>query len=187
MSRALHGLAATVLAALAVAGCSGGGGQDDPVTVSGSPGGGTGGGATAPSQDRAVRFATCMREHGVPDFPDPDPSGELTLDGVVNGSSIDTDSPAWTGALRRCRDLQPAGFAGRRRSSEQQEGALRFAQCMREHGVSDFPDPTPGAPLIDTSRIPSARGRGAREIPGFTAATDACMTTFGDQVGLRRP
>jgi hypothetical protein len=38
----------------------------------------------------------------------------------------------------------------------QQSAALKFAQCIRENGVQDFPDPVNGQPLVDTNRIPSA-------------------------------
>ena len=178
------GLAAVAVAlSLAGAGCggtasegSGAGGGADPGAGSGA--GGTSGGSSASrstsARDRAVRFSTCMRDHGVRAFPDPDASGELTLDGVVNGSSIDSDGPAWKAAIAACKDLQPSGFTGRKRGTAQQEAALAFARCVRKNGVRDFPDPVEGGPLIDTTRIPSAAGRGALEIPGFTAATDAC-------------
>jgi hypothetical protein len=45
---------------------------------------------------------------------------------------------------------------GSKRSSQQQQAALRFAQCIRENGVTDFPDPTTNSPLVDTNQIPSA-------------------------------
>ena len=67
-------------------------------------------------RDKAVRFAECMRENGVREFPDPDASGELTIDGVVNGSTLDPDSPAWKGAIGACKDLQPSGFTGHKRT-----------------------------------------------------------------------
>jgi hypothetical protein len=44
-----------------------------------------------------VKLAECMRENGVSEFPDPDASGNLTIDGVLNGSSPDPNflaSPA---------------------------------------------------------------------------------------------
>ena len=52
------------------------------------------------------------------------------------------------------------------------EKAVKFAPCARDHGMKDFPDPTSKEPLVDTSRIPSAAGRGARSISGFQAAAD---------------
>jgi hypothetical protein len=124
--------------------------------------------------NKGVKFAECMRDNGVSEFPDPDPSGELTIDGVVNGSSLDTSGPGWKQAISVCKDLQPAGFTGRRRSADQQDSALEFAQCMRDNGIEDFPDPTEGGPLIDTTKIPSAAGRGALDIPGFEAAQEKC-------------
>jgi hypothetical protein len=150
-------LAALAMVALIGAGCS-----ENANT-------GSGGGE---NRDKAVKFAECMRDNGVGEFPDPDASGELTIDGIVNGSSLDPSTPAWKDAIGACRDLQPAGFTGRKRSAEQQEAALEFAQCMRDNGVEDFPDPAPDGPLIDTSRMPGSPG--ARSIPGFQAAMEAC-------------
>jgi hypothetical protein len=144
MTRKLWTLAALATVALIGAGC-GGNGE------------GGGGNETAANQEKAVKFAQCMREHGVSQFPDPDASGELTIDGVLNGSSIDSDSPTWREAISACKDLQPPGFTGDgERSSGEQEAALRFAQCIRENGVPDFPDPAQGQPLVDTNRIPSS-------------------------------
>jgi hypothetical protein len=128
----------------------------------------------ATHRDKAMKFAKCMRDHGVSAFPDPDASGELTIDGIVNRSSLDPSAPAWKQAIRACKNLQPPGFTGHKRSAEQQRAALKFAACMRENGVEDFPDPTADAPLIDTNRIPSAAGRGALSIPGFQAAVQRC-------------
>jgi hypothetical protein len=156
------------LVALTVAGCS----ETPEETASTTP---------------TATFSACMRDHGVKDFPDPDASGELTIDAVANGTSIDTGSAAFEQALQACEELTPSGFTGRERTSEEQDGALAFAQCMREHGIKDFPDPEKGAPLIDTTRIPSAQGRGALDIPGFTAAVEACGDRFGDAAGIKRP
>ena len=38
----------------------------------------------ATPHDQAVRFAACMCENDVADFPDPDASGRLNYDGVVS-------------------------------------------------------------------------------------------------------
>ena len=110
----------------------------------------------ATDRDKAVKFAECMRDNGVSEFPDPDASGELTIDGVVNGSSLDPSSAAWKEAIGACKDLQPPGFTGHKRSARAAGAALKFAQCIRENGVKDFPDPANGEPLVDTNRIPSS-------------------------------
>jgi hypothetical protein len=159
MNRKLWPLAALAIVVLIGAGC---GGNDD-----GS------GNTTAANQEKAVKFAQCMRENGISQFPDPDASGQLTIDGVLNGSSIDPNSPTWNEAIAACKDLQPPGFTGNgERSADQQDAALKFAQCIRENGVTDFPDPAPGQPLVDTNRIPSASTAGGMSI--LNAAMQKC-------------
>jgi hypothetical protein len=121
---------------------------------------------------KAVKFAECMRANGVGAFPDPDASGALTIDAVANGSSVDTSGAAFTQAVSACKDLEPPGFTGYKRSPEQQKAALEFARCIRDNGVPDFPDPTPDAPLVDTNRIPSAATTGGMGI--LNAAMHKC-------------
>jgi hypothetical protein len=175
MSRKLRSLAALATVALIGAGCS----NDSDGTGSGT------GNDAAANQTEAVKFAECMRDNGVSEFPDPDASEGLTIDGVVNGSSLDPSTPAWNEAMGACKDLQPPGFTGDEEvTAEEQEARLEFAQCMRDNGVEDFPDPTEDGPLIDTNRIPSAAGRGARSIPGFDAAAQTCSHAFSDELGL---
>lgn len=168
MRRARAALGALALTALVGAGCGGGAGEGG-----GAAGGAAGGaGAGSSARDAAVRFSACMREHGVRAFPDPDASGELTVDAVVNGASIDPEGPAWKQAMDACEDLQPAGFTGEKRDAGQQDAALRFAECMRESGVEDFPDPAPGEPLVDTNRIPSSNTPGGMDV--LNAAMRTC-------------
>ena len=130
---------------------------------------GTGNGGNA---QRAVKFADCMRSNGVSGFPDPSASGKLTIDAVANGSSLDPSAPAFKQAISACKNLEPAGFMGSKRSSQQQQAALKFAECIRENGVNDFPDPIPNGPLVDTNRIPSAAEPGGMSI--LHAAMQKC-------------
>jgi hypothetical protein len=165
MRRNLRPLAALAIVALISAGCS-----NEP-----SENGNTGSSNSnknATNQGKAVKFAQCMRDNGVSEFPDPDASGEMTIDGILNGSSLDPNAPAWKQAVGACRDLQPPGFTGRKRSAEEQDDALGFAQCIRENGVEDFPDPVNGEPLVDTNRIPSAATDGGMTI--LNAAMQTC-------------
>ena len=134
---------------------------------------GTGGAATARFRsEKAVKFAECMRANGVSAFPDPDASGELTIDGIANGSSVDTSSPVFEQALSACKDLEPPGFTGTKATPQQRTARLEFAQCVRDNGVPDFPDPTPNGPLVDTNRIPSAATAGGMSI--LNAAMQKC-------------
>lgn len=135
---------------------------------------GSGNDNNAASAQKAVKFAECMRRNGVSQFPDPGTSGKLTIDAVANGSSLDPNTPAFTQAISACKDLEPAGFMGSKRSSQQQQAGLRFAECIRENGVTDFPDPLPNGPLVDTNRIPSAAE------PGGMSALHAAMQKCSD-------
>jgi hypothetical protein len=170
MNRKLWPLAALALVALIGAGCGGSSSSSD-------------GNTTAANQEKAVKFAECMRENGISQFPDPDASGNLTIDGVLNGSSIDPNSPTWNAAVDACKDLQPPGFTGGgERSTDEQDAALQFAQCIRDNGVPDFPDPGPGQPLIDTNRIPSANTADGMSI--LNAAMQKCRS-YSEQLGIQ--
>ena len=156
--------ALVVIVAL-ISGC----GSSTPAEIGTGSGGG---GNTLANAQKAVKFAGCMRRNGVSQFPDPGASGKLTIDAVANGSSLDTSTPAFTQAIGACKGLEPAGFMGSKRSSQQQQAALRFAQCIRTNGVPDFPDPTPNGPLVDTNRIPSAAEPGG--MSSLHAAMQKC-------------
>jgi hypothetical protein len=132
----------------------------------------TGGNNTAANAQKTVKFAECMRNNGVSRFPDPKASGKLTIDEIANGSSLDPSTPAFKRAISACKNLEPAGFTGSKRSSQQQDAALKFAQCIRKNGVTDFPDPIPNGPLVDTGRIPSSNQPGGMTI--LNAAMQKC-------------
>ena len=172
MSRTLWLLAALATLALIVAGCGNG-------TQGGAAGTGnstvvSGGNGTASIHQKAVKFAECMRANGVSAFPDPAASGSFTIDGVVNGSSLDPNSATFKQAIGACQNLEPPGVTGVKATPQQRTARLRFAQCIRDNGVPDFPDPTPNGPLIDTNRIPSLAGKDPRSDPGLNAAMHTC-------------
>jgi hypothetical protein len=116
-------------------------------------------------QEKAVKFAECMRANGVPHFPDPDPSGDFNF-------GVDVTREVWLKAVDACKAMKPPGALSSRRTPKEQAASLRFAQCVRDHGVKDFPDPVSGEPLIDTYKIPSSNKPGGMTI--LNAATQAC-------------
>jgi hypothetical protein len=138
---------------------------------------------TAANHAKAVKFSECMRANGVSNFPDPDASGNLTIDQVANGSQIDTSSPAWQQAISACKSLEPSGFTGSKRTAQQQSAARQFAQCIRQNGVPDFPDPTPNGPLVDTNRIPSAATSAG--MSALHTAMHKCGAIYGGELGVR--
>ena len=160
MRRTLWPLAALAMLTVIVAGCG-----------NGSTGAGNG---TASIHEKAVRFAECMRANGVSAFPDPSALGAFTIDQAVNGSSLDPNSAALKQAIGACKNLEPPGFTGGKVTPSQRTARLKFAQCMRDNGVPDFPDPTSSGPLIDTNRIPSLAGKDPRSDPALNAAMRRC-------------
>jgi len=117
------------------------------------------------AQEKAVKFAECMRGNGVPHFPDPDPNGDSNF-------GVDVTREVWLKAVDACKALKPPGALSSKRTPKQQSASLRFAQCVRDHGVKDFPDPINGEPLIDTYKIPSSNKPGGMTI--LNAATNKC-------------
>jgi hypothetical protein len=171
--RPLATLAIVAVVALISAGCGAGSSGDNKNAPSAPAGtGSSGGNKNASIHAKAVKFAECMRDNGVSEFPDPDASGSLTLDGVLNGSSIDPSNAAWKQAIGVCKDLEPPGFSGSKATPKQMSARLKFAQCVRDHGVKDFPDPTKDGPIIDTNRIPSSATQSG--MSALNAATHKC-------------
>jgi hypothetical protein len=106
-----------------------------------------------------------LRANGVPHFPDPGSKGETNF-------GVDVSRDVWLKAVDACKALKPPGALSSKRTPKEQSASLRFAQCVREHGVKDFPDPVNGEPLIDTYKIPSSNKPGGMTI--LNAATKAC-------------
>jgi hypothetical protein len=170
MSRTLWSLAALATLAMGVAGC-GNGTQGGPAGTGDSTIASQSNGASS-IHEKAVKFAECMRTNGVNTFPDPAASGSFTIDGVLNGSSLDPNSAAWKQAMGVCKNLQPPEFTGSKVTPQLRTARLRFAQCIRDNGVPDFPDPTANGPLVDTNRIPSAATPSG--MTALNAAMHAC-------------
>jgi hypothetical protein len=122
-------------------------------------------GATDPEQAR--KFAACMRENGVPDFPDPGPDGQFDMDQFRDS---DLDQQKVQAARDACRDLAPNGGQPPQLDAAQQEQLRQFAQCMRDNGV-DMPDPDPNSGGFGL-------GTGGqsfdRDDPAFQKALQAC-------------
>ncbi len=117
------------------------------------------------ASEKAVKFAACMRENGVGDFPDP-------TDKNADNYGVSVSKAVFVGAADACKALKPPGALSSKYTPRQLSAAVRFAQCMREKGgVKDFPDPVNGKPLIDTTKIPSSNKPGGMTILNAGAAT----------------
>ena len=116
-------------------------------------------------EDTGRLYAQCMRDNGLPDFPDPNADGSFALG--HGESDHDPNDPTLRAALEECRALAPAG------ADHQDFGnpefvvqMFDFSQCMRKNGLPDFPDPDADGRL---------RGIGHEEQgPEFQAAMETC-------------
>jgi hypothetical protein len=154
--------AALLSVALAVAGC---GGSSSPgvahlsstksVSRATPEGGGASPESPASLQQTMVAYAKCMRASGVPNFPDPNAGGGF----VFHTRAGSINSPLFKAAQAKCHNLLPEGGPGSGPPPSPQTLArfLNIARCMRQHGVSDFPDPRTTAP-------PNPLGSGIAEL-----------------------
>jgi len=134
-----------------------------------------------------LKYAACVREHGVPNFPDPSANGGF----MVRVES----SPAFKAAQATCHKLLPGGGppapgSATHPSAQALASMLKTSQCMRRHGIYDFPDPGSRMPsnpphrgvVTDMSGVilvfPSAL---AMRSPAFAQAEATC------NLGIRPP
>jgi hypothetical protein len=138
--------------------------------------------SSASSGDPALRFAQCMRSHGVSNFPDPSSGGGLY---ITPSSGLNPQSPAFQSARQSCKSLLPDKGAPPAMTAGQRAEALRFAQCMRANGQPDFPDPTLGSPS-GARRILVLRGMEFAPGPGLDPKSPA-FRQAASRCGVRTP
>jgi hypothetical protein len=136
-------------------------------------GGSNGSGSSGSGSTKAqfLAYSRCMRSHGVSDFPDPTtpPGGGIAFS--INGgpgSDLDPNNPTYEAANQACRTLLPAGVRSASGPSPKIAAELRWARCMRSHGVPSFPDPnSQGA--FDSAKFDNAS-------PAFQTAGKDCKS-----------
>jgi hypothetical protein len=163
--------AALVASAMLIAAC-GGGSNGPAVAGTGSPTSPKSS-TDQPAKGSPLAYAKCMRSHGVPDFPDPKSNGELQLS-AGPGSDLGPDAPQFQKAQRACRSLLPAPPTPAQQSKDYNQG-LKFAKCMRSHGVA-LPDPPPPGHAPTTSSSTAGNQGPDPNSPLFQAAQRACRS-----------
>ena len=107
-------------------------------------------------EDAMLKFAQCMREHGV-DMPDPEPGGGIR----VNGEGMSEDQmEAAQSACQKWMDMAEPEDGGHEMSEEEKQSFLDMAACMRERGYN-FPDP-----VFDGGRVTQKVEKGDGDQPG---------------------
>ena len=120
------------------------------------------------TEDKALAFSECMRSHGISDFPEP-VEGRIQLK-AGPGSDLNPESPAFQKATEACRAFAPSQEPSAGQEEELRTSALEFAECMRSHGVPNFPDPE-----VSGGGVKMAVPKGVDpESPTFEKANEAC-------------
>jgi hypothetical protein len=181
-ARTAAAIIATTALALLAAACGG-----SPSSTGGSSG--AGGPADSPS---AVAYSHCIRSHGVPNFPDPPSSGQVPK---VSAQQLGVSSSQLQASQGACQHLLPntggsfqqhaqqcatTGDCPRALVQQMLSAGLKFARCMRSHGVPNWPDPaidSQGRPFFNLS------GHGFTHSewhsPQITSKTQECARLHG--------
>jgi len=126
-----------------------------------------------------------MRSNGVPRFPDPDPSS--SNEKFPTAQRLGVSSSQLQAAESACQHLLPAGVGDQFPPAEVQlllPGMRNFSQCMRSHGVPNFPDPSvdgQGRPVFDLSDAGFSRQE--THSPQFEAEMQECDHLLPRQLG----
>jgi hypothetical protein len=124
-----------------------------------------GSGSASDRRGALVAFSACMRKHGVPNFPDPKAVGHGY--GLTIGNEI-ANSPQFKNAEQVCKKLLPNGGAPTaQEQAKQLQEALKYAACIRAHGMPDYPDPKVHGGGIEMGEAPDS--------PQFKIAQKACQ------------
>lgn len=142
------------------------------------------------AEEALLTFARCMRDNGVPEFPDPelDQNGNLRIFGGGGGpGQLGADRSTLEAAFDECGDVIEGLISEVFRNidqSEFQDNFLEFAACMRDQGI-DMPDPD-----FSGGFGPGQGGSGLfgdidPRDPAFQEAAEECQDIFEGGFGLR--
>jgi hypothetical protein len=130
--------------------------------------------ATSPAE-LALAYAKCMRAHGVTTFPDPTINGNSVSS---SGSMGNVSQAVVQAAQGACRALSPQNFVPPGVNPAQNAAqALKWAQCIREHGVPNWPDPN-GNGTFSVSGSIDLQGA------AYLGASKACQSVRPRSLGI---
>ncbi len=165
--RRLCALAVTAGLALLAAGC----GSSGPTATNGQ--------SPQSFAAAAFKFASCMRAHGLPNFPDPVVHSSANGDQAVGirVTPAETGTPSFQTAQHACQGILPAPENTGPSETPQQlrrklQAELAFVRCLRSHGLSNFPDPNAQGKLSPEALTASGVDL---QSPAFASAGQACL------------
>jgi hypothetical protein len=114
-----------------------------------------------------------MRSKGLPNFPDPQPSSNGKF---PSAQDLGVSDSQYQTAENACQQLLPVGANDQFPPAEVQQlliGMRQFSQCMRSHGVANWPDPSinsSGQPFFNVS------GQGITRAQTHSSGLESKMT-----------
>lgn len=152
MRRVIALIMISACAATGAAACSGSGqsgpgaqgGQGGQPTATAQPAGsaqvGTAQRVTAQAMTVLRDLARCIRSHGMPGWPDPE------INPLSGTADFPPSAPHVPASIQRaCQSianrLPPVAQATQPPTAVAMQGLLRFARCVRSHGIPAWPDP----------------------------------------------
>ena len=166
------GLLVAVLVAVAVllAACGGG---SSPSASNSSTGGSTGGNGST-NGGVTVAFSQCMRSHGITNFPDPNSNGVIS--GAIS-DGVNPNSPQFQAAEKACQKYSSGGTQSAQQQAQASARGLKYAECMRSHGVTDFPDPSSNGAISGGGSSSASSGVNPNS-PQYQAANKICQPIY---------
>jgi hypothetical protein len=120
-------------------------------------------------------FSKCMRANGVTNFPDLGSNG-ITIgagNGTLSINGVSINALAYEAARPKCQKYLPHQHVTQEQTEQQSERDLRFANCMRSHGVSKYPDPKASSSSGSSQQAVHLQGINP-SAPTFQAAAKQC-------------
>jgi hypothetical protein len=149
-----------------------------------------GGDGSAARRAKLHAAAQCIREHGATQYQDP----LLTADGFVytdEPSLRGLEEPQLTAIDTACHDLITAAKFGIHDQGPPTPkviaAGVKAAQCMREHGLPDFKDPTVDSPFVPGKGFgldPQTLPPGGKADPTVRRALQACRSVLNEEAAL---
>ncbi len=128
--------------------------------------------------DAAYKFSRCMRAHGLKDFPDPQVTGN-SVKLVAHAHPGEAGAPTpqqMEAAQNACKHFMAASAPklSPQEKVAREEQVLKFAACMRRHGIDVHASAAGGGVQLRVGGGPTKPGPNP-ESPSFTAAQKACQ------------
>jgi hypothetical protein len=120
-----------------------------------------------------IKFATCMRAHGV-QMNDPKVNNggglQISVGGNVPKDKMDA-------AQKACQKYLPVQNGPSGNNPQARADLLKYSQCMRSHGVKNFPDPSAdGGIQLDANKVNV-------DSPTFKKADKSCRPAGSRGIG----